>query len=82
MSFAFPHFNSSPNFLAMISQSDVGSLSCQVMLQPVSIPLQHGLRFFRPPKPAQKPSANLTVRLPLLEAVQGFHVPLEEDLLG
>ncbi|WP_193493898.1 hypothetical protein [Nitrincola alkalisediminis] len=28
------------------------SLSCWVMLQPVSRPLQSGLRLFRPPKPA------------------------------
>jgi len=30
----------------------VGALSCRVTFKPVSVPLQHGLRFFRHPKPA------------------------------
>src|ERR1700687_4355153 len=41
------HTNGSPNYLATYHQSDVGPLSCQVTLKPVSAPLQHGIRFFR-----------------------------------
>jgi hypothetical protein len=52
LSFAFPHSNGSPNFLATCHQSDVGSLSCRVMFKPVSMPLQHGIRFFQHPVPA------------------------------
>jgi hypothetical protein len=33
-------------------QSDVGPLSCQVTLKPVSAPLQRGIRFFQYPTPA------------------------------
>jgi hypothetical protein len=42
----FPSLIGSPNYLAMKDQSDVGSLSCQVTFKPVSMPLQHGFRFF------------------------------------
>ena len=77
LSFAFPHFNGSPNYLANKDQSDVGPLSCRVTFKPVSAPLQHGIRFFRHPKPAPpsvlprgKPSQKGTIR--------GFHVPFSE----
>jgi hypothetical protein len=53
LSFAFPPANGSSNYLAVKDPSDVGSLSCRVMFQPVSAPLQHGIRFFGHPKPAQ-----------------------------
>jgi hypothetical protein len=52
LSFAFPHTNGSPNFPATYHQSDVGPLSCRVTFKPVSVPLQHGIRFFQHPKPA------------------------------
>jgi hypothetical protein len=48
---------------------EVGALSRGVMLpwaQPVSAPLQRGIRFFHPPLPAL-PSASLTVRVPWWE---------------
>jgi hypothetical protein len=51
-SFAFPHTNGSTNFFATYHQSDVGPLSCQVTLKPVSAPLQRGIRFFQYPTPA------------------------------
>src|SRR5262249_26855523 len=53
---SFGGFSSS---LATKDPSDVCSLSRPVMLQPVSAPLQHGIRFFRHLKPAHR-SANLT----------------------
>lgn len=61
--FASPHINGSPSFLATYHQSDVGPLSCRVTFKPVSTPLQRGIRFFRYPIPAP-PTASLTVRLP------------------
>jgi hypothetical protein len=45
LSFALPHHNDSAYFLAMEDQSDVCSLSCRVMFQPVSGPLQPDIRF-------------------------------------
>ena len=63
MSFAFPHFNGSTDFLAMKDQSDVGPLSCRVTFKPVSVRLQHGIRFFRHLKPAP-PSVCLAAHLP------------------
>ena len=51
-SFAFPHTNGSTNFFATYHQSDVGPLSCQVTLKPVSAPLQRGIRFFQYSTPA------------------------------
>jgi hypothetical protein len=51
-SFAFPHTNGSTNFFATYQRSDVGPLSCQVTLKPVSAPLQRGIRFFQYPTPA------------------------------
>jgi len=45
----------------MKDPSDVGSLSRPVMFQPVSAPLQRGVRFFRHPKPARR-STHLATR--------------------
>jgi len=47
-----PHTNGSTNFFATYHHSDVGPLSCQVTLKPVSAPLQRSIRFFRNPTPA------------------------------
>src|ERR1700674_848555 len=47
-----PHTNGSTNFFATYHQSDVGPLSCQVTLKPVSAPLQRGIRFFQYPTPS------------------------------
>ncbi|OYD75838.1 UNVERIFIED_ORG: hypothetical protein BDU10_0897 [Burkholderia sp. CF145] len=47
------------------------------MYQPLSDPLQTGLRFFRHPIPAQL-TASLTVRLPAKPrpaTIQAYHVP-------
>jgi hypothetical protein len=57
----------------------VGSLSRPVIFQPVSMPLQHGIRFFRHLKPAHR-SASLTTRPPTAAfaaagGIRGFHVP-------
>jgi hypothetical protein len=49
--------------LATVDQTEVCPLSRGVMSQPLSGPLQPGVRFFRPPIPAQS-TASLTVRLP------------------
>jgi hypothetical protein len=49
----------------MKHQADVGTLSSQMMLQPVSVPLQNGLRFFRHLTPALHQRA-LRFRLPML----------------
>ena len=54
----------------MKDQTEVGPLSRGVMLpeaQPLSLPLQKGLRFFRPPLPAVL-STSLTVRFPSRES--------------
>ena len=61
--FAFPHTNGSTNFFTTYHQSDVGPLSCQVTLKPVSAPLQRGIRFFRYPTPAP-PWADLAAGCP------------------
>lgn len=53
----------------MKDQTEVGPLSHGAMLpeaQPLFLPLQEDLRFFRPPLPAGL-SAGLTVRFPLKE---------------
>ena len=62
----FPLGHDSTDSLARSDPSDVGSLSCQVMLQPVSGPLPSGLRFFRHPKPAP-PKTDLAVCCPRRE---------------
>ena len=50
-SFAFPHVGGSSNSLAKKDPLDVCSLSCQVTLKPVSLPLQQDFRFFQHPHP-------------------------------
>ncbi len=49
----------------------MGPLSCRVTFKPVSGPLQPGVRFFRPPKPAH-PWARLAARCPLSGRHTGF----------
>src|SRR5829696_174583 len=71
----------SASSLAMKDQSDVGSLSCRVTFKPVSAPLQDGLRFFRPPKPAP-PTDPLADHLPSRAKLRGYHVPLLKSLRG
>ncbi len=56
----------SSNSLAMKHQADVGALSSQMMLQPVSVSLQKGLRFFRHLTPALYQRA-LRFRLPAIK---------------
>jgi hypothetical protein len=71
-----PSFEGSPNSLAIKHQTDVSSLSGQVMFQPVSILLPNGLRFFSPLSAAFL-SVSLTVYLPLPSKgeIRGYHVP-------
>ncbi len=71
MSFASPHTHGSAYSLTTKDQSDVGPLSCRVTFKPVSEPLQPGIRFFRPPKPAH-PWARLAARCPLSGRHTGF----------
>jgi hypothetical protein len=65
--------------LAKKDQSDVCSLSCRVTLKPVSAPLQDGIRFFRPPKPAP-PLSGLAAILPVefTGEIRGFLLPPSE----
>ncbi len=65
----------------MEDRAEVGSLSRRVMLQPVSAPLQDGIRFVRIPLPAA-PSAFLAVSLPLLTARRVYHVPHTPQRVG
>lgn len=58
----------------MNDQTEVGSLSRPAMFQPVSYPLQKGLRFIRIPLPAA-PTAFLAVNLPLPAALRAYPVP-------
>ena len=59
----------------MKHRSDVGSLSCQVTLKPVSTRLQGDIRFFRLPTPASL-TVYLAAHLLLIEeAIRGYHVP-------
>src|SRR5262249_47313307 len=67
-----------PNSLVMKDQRDVSPLSREVMLrwaQPLSTPLQDGLRFFPPPMPARL-WAHLAARFPSRETygVAMFHL--------
>jgi hypothetical protein len=70
-SFACPHTNGSTNFFATCHQSDVGPLSCQVTLKPVSAPLQRSIRFFQYPTPAA-PWADLAACCLPKESDTGF----------
>lgn len=59
----------------MRDQLEVCPLSCRVMSQPVSAPLQCGVRFFQPPLPTP-PTAFLAVGLPGRAAGWAYPVPL------
>jgi len=52
--------------LATVDQTEVCPLSRGIMSQPLSVPLQPGIRFFRPPIPAWS-TTFLTVRLPAVQ---------------
>jgi len=60
---AIPPEIGSPSFLAKKHPLDVSSLSRRANSEPVSDPLQIGIRFFQPPTPAL-PKAFLAVSLP------------------
>ena len=64
--------------LATKDQLEVCPLSRGMMFQPLSGPLQPGVRFLQPPIPAQ-PTAFLAVRLPESNctpaAIRAYHVP-------
>ena len=64
----------STNSLVKRDRTEVSALSGGVMLQPLSIPLQNGVRFFRFPLPAD-PWASLTVSLPLQAGLRAYPVP-------
>src|SRR3954454_22056188 len=78
---SLPFCIGSARSLAKKDQSDVGSLSCRVTFEPVSAPLQDGIRFFRPPEPVP-PTDPLAVHLPLRAKIRGYHVPLPKSLRG
>ncbi|RGN59221.1 hypothetical protein DXB58_13845 [Bacteroides sp. OM05-10AA] len=72
-------FNKSYKFLVKSHLAEVCPLSCEVMLQPLSIPLQNGVRFLRIPLPAFH-SASLTVCLPVVtQEKYGFTMFLVHD---
>ncbi|MCT7066683.1 hypothetical protein [Salmonella enterica] len=58
----------------MNDHAEVCPLSRRAMFQPVSRPLQPGVRFLRTPLP-EAPTAFLAVRLPLLAALRAYPVP-------
>jgi len=62
-----PSFKGSPNSLAIKHQTDVSSLSGQVIFQPVSILLPDGLCFFSP-----LPPASLSVDLAVLPSLSSW----------
>jgi hypothetical protein len=79
----FSPLDGSPNYLAMKDQLDVGSLSRRVTFKPVSARLQQQHSLLPTSKTCTKShQRSLRFAFPLLGAVQGCHVPLEEDLLG
>lgn len=61
---AFPHTTISHDYLAMNDHAEVCPLSCRIMFQPVSFPLQKGICFLRTPLPTG-PTVFLAVHLPL-----------------
>ncbi len=63
---SFPSLGSSASVLAKRDLSDVCSLSRRAKPEPVSVSLQNGIRFFRPPTPVY-PSGSLTTVLPFRE---------------
>src|SRR4030042_241251 len=60
-------------FFAMEHQPDVCPLSGRANFEPVSTPLQVGIRFFRSLAPAS-PTVCLTVHLPIPKVGQGYEV--------
>jgi len=56
-------------------QGEVGPLSRRVMFQPVSRPLQSGIRFFPHPLPARLSFGLAAVLPPEGEAVRAYRVP-------
>lgn len=73
---AFPRITIGQSSLAMNNHAEVCPLSRRAMFQPVSRPLQPGVRFLRLPLPTA-PTAFLAVRLPLLAALWAYPVSLE-----
>ena len=73
---AFPRTTVCQDSLAMNDHAEVCPLSRRVMSQPVSRPLQTGIRFLRTPLPAT-PTAFLAVRLPLPAACRAYPVSHE-----
>ncbi len=61
----------------MRDQLEVCPLSCRVISQPVSTPLQPGIRFLQPPLPTP-PTAFLAVGLPQGAARWAYPVPLSQ----
>ena len=62
------------NSLVKRDHKEVGPISREVILQPLSIPLQNGLRFFLVPLPAA-PTVFLTVHLPFPATQRAYPVP-------
>lgn len=73
---AFPHTTISHDYLAMNDHAEVCPLSCRAMSQPVSFPLQKGIRFLRTPLPTG-PTVFLAVHLPLPAVRWAYPVPHE-----
>ena len=73
---AFPRITIGQSSLAMNDRAEVCPLSRRAMFQPVSRPLQPGVRFLRIPLPAA-PTAFLAVRLPFPAALWAYPVPHE-----
>ena len=64
---------------SFLCKDTVCPLSCEVMFQPLSVPLQDGVRFFHIPLPALH-SASLTVCLPAVtQEKYGFTMFLVYD---
>ena len=63
-----------PMVRAPSDQVEVCLVSQRVILQPLSAPLQYGLRFLHLPVPAA-PSVRLTAFLPLRGVRRAYHVP-------
>lgn len=75
----FLAFKDYASYLVTRNQLEVGPLSCRVMSQPVSEPLQPGIRFLQPPLPTP-PTAVLAVGLPRGADVWAYPVPqLQRD---
>ena len=64
----------STNSLVKRDHEEVCPISREVILQPLSIPLQNGLRFFLVPLPAA-PTVSLAVHLPFPATLRAYPVP-------